>query len=98
MAGGRDIFVELREQPTAQGRIVSAQEVARRDPHIILASWCGKPVDVALIAGRPGWQEVAAVKAGLIYEVAGEDILSPGPSLLVGLRRIHEIVQEYQAT
>ena len=98
MAGGRDIFVELREQPTAQGRIVSAQEVARRDPHIILASWCGKPVDIALIAGRPGWQEVAAVKAGLIYEVAGEDILSPGPSLLVGLRRIHEIVQEYQAT
>lgn len=98
MAGGRDIFVELREQASAQGRIVSAQDVARRDPHIIVASWCGKPVDAAVIAARPGWQEVAAVKAGLIYEVPGEDILSPGPSLLVGLRRIHEIVQEYQGT
>ena len=40
--------------------------------------------------------EVDAVKAGRIYEMAGEDILSPGPSLLAGLRRIHEVVQEYQ--
>ena len=96
MAGGRDIFTELREQPSAQGRVVSADEVARRNPHIILASWCGKPVSPAAIAGRPGWQEVDAVKAGRIYEIAGEDILSPGPSLLSGLRRVHEIVQEYQ--
>jgi iron complex transport system substrate-binding protein len=96
MAGGRDVFTELREHPQAQGRIVSADEVARRNPHIILASWCGKPVDTAAIAARPGWQEVDAVKAGRIHEIAGEDILSPGPSLLVGLRRIHEIVQEYQ--
>ncbi len=96
MAGGRDIFTELREQPNARGRVVSADEVARRNPHIILASWCGKPVNAAAIAGRAGWQEVDAVKAGRIYEVAGEDILSPDPSLLAGLRRIHEIVQEYQ--
>src|SRR5918995_6506585 len=39
MAGGRDIFGELREERNAQGRIVSGEEVARRDPHIILASW-----------------------------------------------------------
>ena len=96
MAGGRDIFTELREQPNASGRVVTPQEVARRNPHIILASWCGKPLDSAAIAGRAGWQEVDAVKAGRIYEIAGEDILSPGPSLLAGLRRIHEIVQEYQ--
>jgi iron complex transport system substrate-binding protein len=98
IAGGRDIFVELREQPSAQARIVRADEVVRRDPHIILASWCGKPVDAAAIAGRSRWQDVAAVKAGRIYEIAGEDILAPGPSLLVGLRRIHDIVQEYQGT
>ena len=33
---------------------VSADEVVRRDPEIILASWCGKPVDLAAIAARPG--------------------------------------------
>ncbi|HUF91367.1 MAG TPA: ABC transporter substrate-binding protein [Candidatus Limnocylindria bacterium] len=96
LAGGRDIFVELREQPGAPGRVVAPDEVVRRDPHIILASWCGKPVDAAAITGRAGWQEVDAVKEGRVYEIAGEDILVPGPSLLVGLRRIHEIVQEFQ--
>jgi iron complex transport system substrate-binding protein len=96
LAGGRDIFVELREESNAPGRVVTPEEVARRNPHIILASWCGKPVDASVIAGRAGWQAVDAVKEGRIYEIAGEDILAPGPSLLVGLRRIHEIVQEFQ--
>jgi iron complex transport system substrate-binding protein len=67
--------------------------VSRRDPDIILASWCGKPVDLAAIAARPGWQGVSAVKSGRIHEVDGADILCPGPSVLVGLRRIHELVQ-----
>jgi iron complex transport system substrate-binding protein len=97
IAGGRDVFAELRERGDAKGRIVSPEEVVRRDPEIILASWCGKPVDVAAIAARPGWRDVAAVRAGRIYAIAGEDVLSPGPSLLHGLRRIHEIVQEFQA-
>jgi iron complex transport system substrate-binding protein len=96
MAGGRDIFPELREQPNAQGRVVTPEEVARRNPQVILASWCGKPVDTAAIAGRAGWQDVEAVKRRRIHEIAGEDVLSPGPSLMVGLRSIHDIVQEYQ--
>jgi iron complex transport system substrate-binding protein len=97
LAGGRDVFGELRERPGARERIVTAEEVARRDPQIILASWCGKPVDRAVIAARAGWAGVAAVAAGQIHEIAGEDILSPGPSLMHGLRRIHEIIQGFQA-
>ena len=93
IAGGRDIFPELREGRAARERTVSADEVARRDPDIILASWCGKPVDLAAIAARPGWQGVSAVKSGRVHEVDGADILCPGPSVLVGLRRIHELVQ-----
>ena len=94
IAGGRDVFAELRERGDAKGRIVSADEVVRRDPEIILASWCGKPVDVAAIAARPGWADVAAVRGGRIHELGGEDVLSPGPSILHGLRRIHDIIQE----
>jgi len=97
IAGGRDVFAELRGRGEARGRVVSAEEVVRRDPEIILASWCGKPVDAAAIAARPGWSGVAAVRAGRIHELAGEDVLSPGPSVLQGLRRIHEIIQEFQA-
>ena len=93
IAGGRDIFPERREGRAARERTVSADEVARRDPDIILASWCGKPVDLVSIAARPGWQGVSAVKSGRVHEVDGADILCPGPSVLVGLRRIHELVQ-----
>lgn len=96
IAGGQDIFAELREHGAARDRVVRADEVARRDPQIILASWCGKPVDVAAIAARPGWDRVSAVRAGEVHEIAGEDVLSPGPSLLHGLRRMHEIIQAFQ--
>jgi iron complex transport system substrate-binding protein len=96
LAGGQDVFAELRERRGARERIVTAAEVARRDPQIILASWCGKPVDRAAIAARPGWSAVAAVAAGQIHEIPGEDVLAPGPSLLHGLRRIHEIIHEFQ--
>lgn len=96
IAGGRDVFAELRAAPNAPERVVDPAEVARRDPQIILASWCGKPVDPTAIAARPGWQAVSAVAAGEIHEIPGEDILSPGPSLMLGLRRIHEIIQAFQ--
>lgn len=97
IAGGRDVFAELRERGGARERIVAAAEVARRDPQIILASWCGKPVDRAAIVARPGWNTVAAVTAGQIHEIPGEDVLAPGPSLMHGLKRIHEIIHTFQA-
>jgi len=95
IAGGRDIFAELRPEGSAQGRVVTSEQVLARDPQIILASWCGKPVDREAIVGRPGWDRLSAVKAGEIHEIAGEDVLSPGPSLMLGLRRIHELIQAF---
>lgn len=97
IAGGRDVFAELRAEGRAAGRVVQAEEVVRRDPQIILASWCGKPVELDAIARRPGWQSITAVKRGQIHELEGSDVLVPGPSLMVGLRRIHEIIQAFQA-
>ncbi len=95
IAGGRDIFPELRQARSARERIVGPGEVAKRDPQIILASWCGKPVDVEAIRARPGWGNVTAVKEGRIHALDGADILCPGPAVLVGLRQIHEIVQAF---
>jgi iron complex transport system substrate-binding protein len=97
IAGGRDVFEDLRGRPSARERIVEADEVLRRDPQIILASWCGKPVDRTVFATRPGWPQMSAVRGGQVHELAGEDVLSPGPSLMHGLRRIHEIIQAFQA-
>jgi len=97
IAGGDDIFAELRAGRAANERVVALDEVARRDPEIILASWCGKPVDPASIKARHGWRGIAAIRRDQIHEIDGADVLSPGPSLMHGLRRIHEIVQDFQA-
>jgi iron complex transport system substrate-binding protein len=93
-AGGRDVFADLRDRKSARERVVDPAEVARRDPQVIVASWCGKPADLAAIAARPGWERISAVRGGRIHEMDGADILSPGPSLLIGLRRLHELVQD----
>jgi iron complex transport system substrate-binding protein len=54
-------------------------------------------VDLDAIRARPGWEDVSAVRRGEIHALDGADILSPGPSLLQGLRQIHEIVQAFMA-
>jgi len=94
VAGGRDVFADRRDRTNARERVVDPAEVVRRDPQVIVASWCGKPADLAAIAARPGWDRISAVRGGRIHEMDGADILSPGPSLLIGLRRLHELVQE----
>jgi iron complex transport system substrate-binding protein len=94
IAGGDPLFPELREQPLAKGRIVSADEVARRDPDIIVASWCGKAMRRKTIEGRPGWSTVTAVRNGCIHEIKSTYILQPGPaSLTEGVRRLRDIIQ-----
>jgi iron complex transport system substrate-binding protein len=92
-AGGAPIFPELRHAALAKDRIVDPAEVARRDPQVILASWCGKKMRKAAIAGRPGWNQVSAVRDDRIFEIKSTYILQPGPaSLTEGVRQIHEIL------
>ena len=94
LAGGRDVFAELREHRSARDRVVDPAEVARRDPQLILVSWCGKPADLDVVRGRPGWDRISAVREGRVHEVDAATLLSPGPALLSGLRTIHELVQQ----
>ena len=94
-AGGNEIFPELRSKGSAKDRIVDLGEVAARNPEIIVASWCGKKVDIERIRSRPGWERVAAVQENHVYAIDSADLLAPGPSVMRGLRRLHDIVQEY---
>jgi iron complex transport system substrate-binding protein len=94
LAGGRDVFAELRDQRSARDRVVEPAEVLRRDPQIILLSWCGKPADVEQVRARPGWDRISAVRHGRVHEIDGALLLSPGPSMLGGLRHVHELVQQ----
>src|SRR5580765_6340043 len=91
IAGGTPIFPELTRCGLAKDRIVDPAEVARRDPEVIFASWCGKKMKKATIQNRPGWDRVAAVRDDRIFEIKSTYILQPGPaSLTEGVARLHE--------
>ena len=93
IAGGDPIFPELRHAKLGPERVVSPEEVVRRDPEVIVASWCGKAVNKERIAARPGWSAVTAVRNSNIHEVKSVYILQPGPaSLTDGVRQLHDIL------
>jgi iron complex transport system substrate-binding protein len=90
IAGGQPLFPELANAGLAKNRIVDPEEVRRRDPQVIFASWCGKKVKKATIQNRPGWDRVAAVRDGHIFEIKSTYILQPGPACLTdGVAQIH---------
>jgi iron complex transport system substrate-binding protein len=93
IAGGEPIFPELRDGSLAKQRIVEPDEVVRRAPDIIVASWCGKPVKKDVITERPGWCDVPAVRNGHVYEIKSTIILQPGPAALTdGIRALQQII------
>ena len=81
-AGGDDVFPELSRARAARDRIVTSEAVIAAAPDVILASWCGKRVNVARIRERPGWAAIPAVAAGRIHEIKSPLILQPGPAAL----------------
>lgn len=97
IAGGDDCFPELAVQGLGRDRIIADQaEVIRRDPDIIIGSWCGKKFRPEHVVARPGWGEIAAVKKGQLFEIKSPDILQPGPAALVdGVAQIHRIIQNW---
>jgi iron complex transport system substrate-binding protein len=82
LCGGEDVCAETRASHAAAGRIRAAEEVARRDPEVVIASWCGKKARREVIAGRPGFGATRAVRDDQLYEVKSAIILQPGPAAL----------------
>jgi iron complex transport system substrate-binding protein len=91
IAGGDDIFPELSRQSLGKDRIIADPlEVPRRAPDLIFGSWCGKKFRPELVAARPGWADVPAVRNTELHEIKSSIILQPGPAALTsGLHALH---------
>ncbi|MEO8180769.1 MAG: ABC transporter substrate-binding protein [Deltaproteobacteria bacterium] len=95
IAGGRNVFAARSLGKLAKERFVTAEEVRRENPEVVLASWCGKAFDRAAFEGRPGFAGLAAVEAGRVHEVPPEIILQPGPACLTdGLDFLVDVLKE----
>ena len=84
-AGGTDVFAELRQEKKSSERTVAPEEVVARQPDLIFASWCGKPVEPGDITSRAGWgQNPRPCARARLVEIASDDILQAGPGLVRG--------------
>lgn len=92
IAGGRDIYPEHRMASLAKDRIIEdINDVVRRDPDIILASWCGKKFKKHRMLQRSNWKNIKAIKTDSVFEIRSEIILQPGPAALMeGLPILHK--------
>jgi iron complex transport system substrate-binding protein len=99
LAGGDDCFPELARQPLGKDRIIADPgDIVRRNPDIVVGSWCGKKFRPERVAARAGWQQVNAVRDGQLFEIKSADILQPGPAALTdGVEQLHRIVLQWSA-
>jgi iron complex transport system substrate-binding protein len=71
----------------APGRQISTEEVARMDPDILVAAWCGAGDRVPLekIVSERNWQGTRAALTSRVYCIRDEHLNTPAPTLLRGL-------------
>ena len=72
------------------GAQCSVEEIARQDPEIIVAAWCGAGdrVPLARIASERGWSDTSAVRNSQVYCISDELLNTPAPTLVKGLRAL----------
>ena len=93
VAGGNDIFKELRNKKGGKDRIVKSEEVIKRNPEIIIGSWCGKHFKKNIVKKREGWIKISAVKNDKLFEIKSSLILQPGPAAITeGLNELVKII------
>ena len=69
------------------GKQISAEEVARMDPEIFIAAWCGAGDRVPLekIVEDRNWHGTRGARDARVYCIADEYLNTPAPTLLRGL-------------
>jgi len=93
IAGGRNIFADMQR---VSGQ-VDYEEVAARDPEIILLCWCGihrSEIDAGTLASRSGWSRINAVDNRRIHVVEEGWYGRPGPRIVDGIRQMAGLIKE----
>ena len=72
------------------GSKISGKDVARSNPDVFIAAWCGAGERVPLekIIEERGWQETSAARSRRVYCIRDEFLNTPAPTLLQGLQSL----------
>jgi iron complex transport system substrate-binding protein len=82
LAGGENVAADA-DSPWPQ---LSVEAILLKDPDVIVLADHNYGQTAAMVAERPGWSDIRAVKEGSIVEIVDDDIVSrPGPRVVDGL-------------
>ena len=72
------------------GKQCSSEEIAKLDPEVIIAAWCGAGDRVPLekVVRDQGWSDTAAARESEVYCISDELLNTPAPTLIGGLRAL----------
>jgi len=74
----------------APGQQITAEEVCRLDPEVVIAAWCGAGNRVPLekIVRERAWLNTAAARASQVYCISDELLNTPAPTVMEGLQAL----------
>ncbi|NTW69518.1 MAG: cobalamin-binding protein [Chlorobiaceae bacterium] len=75
---------------------ISQEWVVEKNPDIIACMYMSKSSSAAgAVMNRPGWQHIAAVKNGRVYERFDNSIfLRPGPRVIEGIQQLYKTINQ----
>ncbi|MGE5774823.1 MAG: ABC transporter substrate-binding protein [Chloroflexota bacterium] len=88
-AGGHNIAADLDGYPQ-----MSLEQIVAADPNFIIlgdATWGG--VTPEMVASRPGWENLSAVKNGNVLPFDDNLVSRPGPRLVDGLEQLAKLLR-----
>jgi iron complex transport system substrate-binding protein len=89
LAGGENLG-NIAVDPYAQ---LSLEQLVDQDPDIIvLGSYTYGGQSPELVAQRPGWQEIAAVRSGAVHVFDDNLVSRPGPRIVEGLETLARLI------
>jgi iron complex transport system substrate-binding protein len=94
LAGGEDVLDVLGDRP----RVLTAEDLERADPDVIVLAPTGMDLPAALVAARslasrPGWPASRAAREGQVHVADGTALFGrPGPQVAEALEALAEML------
>lgn len=94
-AGGHAILMH----PGEPSREVTADELSREDPDMIIMHWCGSGdrARVEDLTSRPGWSDLRAVRTGHVRIIHDSLLNRPGPRIVEGVLHLRRAIDASRA-